>query len=276
MEWQFADPTINKSHPNGYEWCVNDAAVDQNGTVYGDDEDGNLYAIQQGGVSSQRIFLKKVEDAGYTPLSMGGDGTVYTLNYGHFISAGQLASTVTAITSSLPNPSTYGTTVTFNATVTASSGTPTGTVAFYSGKTSLGSAPLVAGAVTFSTAQLNAGSDSITAKYSGDARDAASASQSYLQTVNKATTTVSLTSSPNPSTQGQTVTFTATVTSTVTPTGNVIFKDGTSTLATVPLTSGTALYSTNSLASGKHNIKATFQSNSNFLTSAAQLVQNVQ
>ena len=40
-------------HPDGFEWCVNAAIVDANGTVYANSEDGNLYAIAQGGVLVQ-------------------------------------------------------------------------------------------------------------------------------------------------------------------------------------------------------------------------------
>ena len=89
IAWQFADPTTDSRHPNGYEWCVNAMAVDKNGVAFGNSEDGNLYAIQQGGTSYQSLFLKKVLDAGYTPLSLGGDGTIYTLNDGNIIAAGQ-------------------------------------------------------------------------------------------------------------------------------------------------------------------------------------------
>jgi len=88
LGWQFADPTVDGTHPNGYEWCVNAMAVDKNGVAFGNSEDGNLYAIQQGGTSYQRLFLKKVLDAGYTPLSLGGNGTIYTLNDGHMLAVG--------------------------------------------------------------------------------------------------------------------------------------------------------------------------------------------
>lgn len=93
IQWQFQDPTVNGSHPNGYEWCVNDAAVDVNGVVYAEDEDGYLYVIPQGGLGAQRILLEKSDDAGYTPVSIGPDGMIYALNAGHLVAVGQRFST---------------------------------------------------------------------------------------------------------------------------------------------------------------------------------------
>jgi hypothetical protein len=92
IEWQFQDPTVGHNHPDGYEWCVNDAVVDANGTVYATDEDGYLYVIPQGGTGAQQLFLERSLDAGYTPVSMGGDGIIYAQNAGHLIAVGKAAS----------------------------------------------------------------------------------------------------------------------------------------------------------------------------------------
>jgi hypothetical protein len=92
IEWQFKDPSVGQGHPDGYEWCVNDAVVDANGIVYATNEDGYLYVIPQGAKSAQRIFLQKSIDAGYTPVSMGSDGTIYAQNAGHLIAVGQTKS----------------------------------------------------------------------------------------------------------------------------------------------------------------------------------------
>ena len=69
-------------HPHGFEWCVNAVAVDGRGVVYADSEDGNLYAIAQGGTLAQRLFLRVALGAAYTPTSIGPDGRVYTQNDG--------------------------------------------------------------------------------------------------------------------------------------------------------------------------------------------------
>jgi len=81
-------------------------------------------------------------------------------------------------------------------------------------------------------------------------------------------TNIGLTSSPNPSKSGQTVTFTATVNASLpgepAPTGAVTFKDGSITLATVPLSGSTAEYPTSTLATGRHKITATYSGDVNF------------
>jgi hypothetical protein len=88
-------------------------------------------------------------------------------------------------------------------------------------------------------------------------------------------TTTKLTSSLNPATYGQFVTFTATVTPT-SATGNVVFKDGATTLATMALTSGSAAYSIFTLAAGTHAITATYSGNNNDVGSTSNTVfQNV-
>jgi outer membrane protein assembly factor BamB len=81
-EWHFKDETIDSTHPNGYEWCVNAPAVDANGTVYANSEDGNVYVINQGGTLKGKIFLRVSIEAAYTPIAIGPDGRLYTENDG--------------------------------------------------------------------------------------------------------------------------------------------------------------------------------------------------
>ena len=76
-------------------------------------------------------------------------------------------STATALTSSL-DPSVFGQQVTFTATVSPSSG-PTGTVQFFDGVTSLGTAALSGGTALMTTSALAVGTHFITANYSGNA-----------------------------------------------------------------------------------------------------------
>ena len=71
------------TNPHGFEWCVNAVAVDSRGTVYATSEDGNLYAIGQGGFEAGRIFLRLALGAAYTPTSIGSDGRIYTQNDGN-------------------------------------------------------------------------------------------------------------------------------------------------------------------------------------------------
>jgi len=73
-------------------------------------------------------------------------------------------------------------------------------------------------------------------------------------------TTTTLVSSLNPSTFGQVVTFTSRVKSAVgTPTGIVVFFDGSTTLGSATLASGKASVSTSLLAAGSHSIFAQYQ-----------------
>ncbi|WP_170267039.1 choice-of-anchor Q domain-containing protein [Brevifollis gellanilyticus] len=75
-------------------------------------------------------------------------------------------------------------------------------------------------------------------------------------------TNVTLTSSANPAVPGASVTFTATVTPVSgggTPTGNVVFKDGATTLNTATLNAGgVATYTTSALSEASHDITATY------------------
>jgi hypothetical protein len=90
LQGRYKDPTRDPAHPDGYEWCVNAPAVDAKGTVYANSEDGNLYAIRQGGRSVQKVFMTRILDAGYTPVSIGGDGMVYAENAGYLLVIGQI------------------------------------------------------------------------------------------------------------------------------------------------------------------------------------------
>jgi hypothetical protein len=176
------------------------------------------------------------------------------------------ATTTTALTSSL-NPSTFGQPVTFTATVSSSSG-PTGTVQFFDGATSLGTAPLSGGVASLTTSALTAGTHSITATYGGNTNFAGSTSSAVTQTVNPASTATALTSSLDPSVFGQPVTFTATVTPSG-PTGSVQFSDGVNSLATVTVSGGTASFTTSTLAVGTHFITATYSGDANFTGSTS-------
>jgi hypothetical protein len=69
------------------------------------------------------------------------------------------------------------------------------------------------------------------------------------------------------------VTFTASVTPEFsgTPTGSVVYKDGTKTLKTVTLSGGVASYTTSTLTHGTHSITATYNGSTSFIGSSASL-----
>jgi len=93
------------------------------------------------------------------------------------------ATTTTTLTSSL-NPSNFGQSVTFTATVTPQfGGNVTGTVTFYDGTTLLKTVALSGGASKFTTSALTAGTHSVKATYNGSTSFSGS-SASLTQTVN--------------------------------------------------------------------------------------------
>jgi hypothetical protein len=188
------------------------------------------------------------------------------------------AATSTALASSA-NPSAFGQQVTFTATVTPASGpgVPTGSVAFKDGATTLGSGTLNAsGVATFATSSLTAGGHSITAVYGGDSNYTGSTSPALTQQVSQASTSTALSSSANPSTQGQSVTFTATVSpcsGAVKPTGTVTFLDGTTALGSPAInTSCVATFSTSSLSAGSHSITAQYSGDGNYRGSTSPVL----
>jgi len=157
------------------------------------------------------------------------------------------------------NPGKVDATIAFKATVTGSAGTPTGTVTFYSGTSSLGTASLKNGVASLSTDKLTAGKHTIVAKYAGDATYNSASSSVLTEVIEKLVPTVRLASSANPAKAGATVIFKATVTGIgPAPSGAITFKSGTKTLGEVKLSDGKASYSTNKLAAGTYTITASY------------------
>ena len=182
-------------------------------------------------------------------------------------------STTTSL-SAVPTSLTVSQWLTLTATVTlASGGVPSGTVTFYNGTASLGSGTLSDSGVATLTITPAVGSYSITASYGGSMNDAASVSPSIAVTVMAASTTTSLTASPNPAPFGAAVTFTATVSAgSLTPAGSVSFYDGTNLLTTEALASGAATYTTSALNVGTHTITAAYAVTANFMASTSPAV----
>lgn len=96
-------------------------------------------------------------------------------------------------------------------------------------------------------------------------------------------TSVTLASSLNPSAHGQSVTFTATVTNTSstagTPTGTIVFSDGSTVLVTQQLTSANntavASFSTSTLAVGPHPITGTYVPTGAFAAATGTLLETI-
>ena len=198
------------------------------------------------------------------------------------------ADTMTTLTSSA-NPSFFGLSVTFTATVTVTNGpslgaVPTGTITFTDGATTLGATALDAsGQATFTTSTFAVGTHTVTATYGG-ANGLAVSDASVAQVVANADSATTLISSLNPSNFGQAVTFTATVTITSGPanggpatTGTVTFTDGGTNLGP-PVAidaSGQATFTTSALAVGTHGIGASYSGATGLTNSGAVLEQVV-
>ncbi|WP_028657011.1 Ig-like domain repeat protein [Nocardioides sp. J54] len=201
------------------------------------------------------------------------------------------ADTTTTLLAS-PSPSLQDQEVRLTATVAAvspGSGSATGTVNFFAGSESIGSAPLVAGeagsTATLDVSDLAPGVHQLTARFAGDGNYEASDSDEVSHTVIAATavvtTSTTVTSSSNPSTYGELITFRAEVTtdSDTAPEGAVQFSvDGHDFGDPVEVgADGTAESAT--LASpdpGDHTVIAAFVPAPGFTGSGDVLVQTVE
>ena len=173
--------------------------------------------------------------------------------------------TTTSLAVTPASPVTAGSPVTLTATV-GPAGTA-GTVQFKDNGAALGNPVAVAGGTAaLTTSNLNAGTHSLTAEFTPTStafNASASTAVSYVVNTAPATpTTTALAVSPaGTATQFSPVQFTATVAPAAAG-GSVKFQDTvggtTTTLATVPVTAGSATYSTSSLGTGAHSFSATF------------------
>ncbi len=169
------------------------------------------------------------------------------------------AADTTTTLSSLSNTSVFGQSVTFSVSVSGTTATPTGSVVFYDGSTALDTETLDgSGDAAFTTSALAVDSHTITAVYGGDSNYNSSTSSAVDQAVDFATSTTMASSEPNPSVFGQSVTFTAGVSAVSpgsgTPTGSIVFYDGSTAVDTETLDgSGDASFTTSALSVGTHD-----------------------
>jgi hypothetical protein len=179
---------------------------------------------------------------------------------------------------SFPNPSIYGQPITLGAIppLFPLGNIPTGTVNFSWDGNRFGTVTLNAGEA-YLTRSLNADTYSLIAVYSGDGTNPSSTSAVLNQVVQQTTSAATLSSSPNPSTQGELVTFTAVITSpTAVPTGPVTFTAGKTVLGTAQLSARKATFTTSTLPRGSTKVTATYYGDSNIAKSSASATQSVQ
>jgi autotransporter-associated beta strand protein len=187
------------------------------------------------------------------------------------------ASTTTTVTPSTTTPA-FGQSVMFKATVAPASpgaGSPTGTVQFFNGTTSLGTETLSSGVATLTTSALPIGTNSITATYSGDTNFTTSASTAVTVTVAQTATTTTLAISNISPAPFETVNLTATVgvisPGTGTPTGTVEFLVNGSSVGTSTINNGKATLSVVPPI-GVDAVTAQYLGNGNFATSTSAAV----
>jgi hypothetical protein len=155
-------------------------------------------------------------------------------------------------------------------------GAPTNRVKFFDGAVAIGSAVLDGnGQALLTTAALTVGPHFIVSRYSGDGNFAASNSLGVRLTVEPATTATVVSSSANPAYPNQTVTFTANVTSQFggALSGNVVFKQGKTIVATLPLSDGQAAFTTTYTTPVVRQITAMYSGDSNNLGSTSAVLR---
>ena len=164
------------------------------------------------------------------------------------------------------SPSLVNSAVMFTATVTSTYGAiPDGeTVAFYDGSTQIGTGTTASGVAIFTTSALSVKAHTIKGMYTGDATFKTSAGE-VQQIIEAYSTATVVSSAPNPSSYGQAIVLTAVVTTSGSsvPTGNVTFKNGTTSLGTGALNaSGIATISTTKLSVGSDSLTASYNGDS--------------
>jgi large repetitive protein len=238
-------------------------------------------------------FLDGITVLGSSTVNANGTATfaISTLTFGthsitasyggdpdHAVSASSALSekvveAATASLSSSVNPSIFGTNVIFTVKITGvGSLIPTGSVIFSDGASTLGTATLDGtGTGSLQTTALAVGSHSISVSYSGDTNYSAT-SAVLVQTVQSATTQISLTASPNPAIYGTPLTLTATVTGNggVVGTGSVNFTDGGTSIGSALLNAnGVASLTISTLAPGANTIVANYAGSGNISASSS-------
>lgn len=208
--------------------------------------------------------------AGTTTVTAVYSGdSVHTASTSNPIVVTVLQDPTAAVIASSLNPAPFAQAVTFTASVQGNFAAGAGQVIFLDGNTTLGTATLDAtGHAFLTTSSLTVGTHPIRVAFPGSANFLSSTSATLNQVILPPSTPVpsmvTMASSVNPSTPGQTVTFTATVTLTASytifPVGTVTFLDGATVIGTglVSALTGQATFSTSSLAVGSHPITASY------------------
>jgi hypothetical protein len=260
-----------------YNVTVNGAGVAPGGTAvvsFGDGTQSNV-SISSGAGSINHTYSA----AGSYSASVNYQGDSNYLVSSATSSSGVTITKGTSTTTLTPTPpaSLAGQSVTFAISVSGAGVVPAGQVTVNFGDGATSNVNLNgAGAGSVQHTYTTSGSFTAVATYAGNVNYLGSSSNAG-QSVTQASSSVSLISSKNPSTFGQSVTLTATV-SGVNPTGTVQFKDGGTNLGSAVTLNGAgqALLTTASLAAGSHSITAVYSGDvSNTGAASSALTQSV-
>jgi hypothetical protein len=234
------------------------------------------------GVASVSMTVSSIELNDVSVVYHGSDGYVGSTSDKIILDI-QKASTSTTLNSN-PTSWVYGQLVNLSASVTSTFGpipdtrpATGGGMNFYSGPALIAQAYVYDGTGT-ARKMLGAGVYAVRAVYGGTTTFAPSQSSITTVTVNRAATRTILRSSASTTTAGAPVTLTAETRSDVSilPTGTVIFYDGANSIGTATIRDGQATLTTSALALGKHNLRAAYFGNGNYLGSTSStIVQTV-
>lgn len=263
---------------------TNGPAVSPSGTVQFTVDGANFGApVALVGGSADSISTSSLSTGTHTI------GAIYSGSGDHFGSSAATksqvvdkASTTTSL-SAAPSPTVSGQAVTFTAhvdIVAPGVGTLGGAVQFNVDGAPFGTAiPLGAGDnATLTVSNLSTGNHDVEAVYNGTANFASSSSAIVSHGVNRADTTLDLTSSSNPAFSGAPITYTAVVAPVApgagTINGTVQFAvDGVNLGAPVPVVGGQAVSPVSTQQVGSHNITANYSGDANFAGQSDSLTQ---
>ena len=182
-------PVLSSAIASGEATTITGSLTGSPGTSYRVEFFGNPAADPSGHGQGQTFLTFALVTAGSNGVASFSVETPGALASGQYVSAtatdsnedtsefsadtvviSPTATATTTVVASSANPSVFGQQVTFTATVGATPAglpTPTGTVEFLDGSTTLGSAPLSGGVASITTTALSGGAQTITAVYAG-------------------------------------------------------------------------------------------------------------
>ncbi len=172
-----------------------------------------------------------------------------------------------------PNPALALAPVVLTATVTAASGTPTGTVSFLDGAQIIATGTLnTAGIATATVTFAASGVHILAATYNGDASFAVSTSAPFIENIQANVTGTAVAVTPNPAGALQPITFTATVTSPTAPSvnaGTVTFSVSGNPVGTATIVNGVAIFTVSTLAPGTYTLIGAYSGSGAFQPSTS-------